>query len=310
MRASGSGSGGTTSTAARMPSGARSTVQVPPAAARRRDHASCSAGAPADPDQAAAPVEEPAPAGLPRSPRTRPGRPTGGPRRARPRRRARCAAARRRGSPARPRGWPASSRRRRRPARPRAGRGGSRRSGAKSSIRTTATAPCPASSGTRSAASAGRKAAPDTPYGEPSAADSSGHARPGVQHRQHEAAGQLRRRQHLQRDLGQHGERAVAAGQQLAQVEPGHVLQHPAAGADHLARAVDRAHAHDVVPHRAPGDPARPRQVGRHHAADRLRALRRPSSAGQVGRLGDQMLPALGQLGLELRQRWCRRGPR
>ena len=45
-----------------------------------------------------------------------------------------------------------------------------------------------------------------------------------------------RARQHLQRDLGDHAQRAVAARQQLAQVEPGDVLQHPPAGVDRPRR--------------------------------------------------------------------------
>ena len=79
-----------------------------------------------------------------------------------------------------------------------------------------------------------------------------------------------------------HAQRAVAAGQQLAEVEPGDVLQHAAAGVDHLARPVHRAHAQHVVAHGAPGDPARAGQVGRDHAAQRLRACSR--RAGRTGR--------------------------
>ena len=60
----------------------------------------------------------------------------------------------------------------------------------------------------------------------------------------------------------------MTAAEQFAEVQPGHVLEHTAAGADDLAGAVDGAHAHDVVAHRAPGDPAGSGQIGRDDPAD------------------------------------------
>ena len=86
----------------------------------------------------------------------------------------------------------------------------------------------------------------------------------------------------------------MAAGQQLAEIEPGDVLQHPPAGADDLARAVHRAHAHDVVAHGAPGDAARAGQIGRHHAAEGLRSPVAAEQGGEVRRLGDEMLAVFG----------------
>ena len=62
----------------------------------------------------------------------------------------------------------------------------------------------------------------------------------------------------------------MAAGEQLAEVETGDVLQHAAAGVDDLAASGDRPDAHDVVAHRAPGDAARAGQVGGDDAAECL----------------------------------------
>ena len=125
--------------------------------------------------------------------------------------------------------------------------------------------------GTRAAASAGSQAAPETPNGEPSAGRQRGHAGSGIETGQHQRAGRFRRGQHLQGDLGDHAERAVAAGEQLAQVEAGDVLQHAPAGTDDLGPSGHRADAQHVVAHRTPGDAARTGQVGGDDAAEGLR---------------------------------------
>ena len=61
----------------------------------------------------------------------------------------------------------------------------------------------------------------------------------------------FRRRQHLQRDLREHSQRAVRARHQLRQVIAGDVLHHLAAGHERLARAPTRPRcpAHDRAQH-------------------------------------------------------------
>ena len=54
-------------------------------------------------------------------------------------------------------------------------------------------------------------------------------------------------RHDLEGDLGQHRQRAVGAGEQLAQIVAGDVLDHPAAGLDLLAVAGDAVQAEQMV---------------------------------------------------------------
>ena len=102
----------------------------------------------------------------------------------------------------------------------------------------------------------------------------------------------LRARQHLEGHLGQRGERAVGAGHELGEVVAGDVLHHLAAGLEHLAAAVDRVEAEQVVARRPGLDPPRAGEVaGRRRrrssagapacrAARASRAARRRASAG------------------------------
>ena len=91
----------------------------------------------------------------------------------------------------------------------------------------------------------------------------------------------------------------MAAGEQLAQIEPGDVLQHASAGADCFAVSGHRADAQHVVAHRTPGDAARTGQVGGDDAAEGL-WFARAGDRREVGRLGDQVLAVLGERGLDL----------
>ena len=84
----------------------------------------------------------------------------------------------------------------------------------------------------------------------------------------------------------------MTAAEQLAQIQPGDVFQHPATGADDLPGAVDSADAQHVVAHGAPGDPARAGQVGGNGAANGAGGVR-AEQAAVIRRFGDQML-ALG----------------
>ena len=128
----------------------------------------------------------------------------------------------------------------------------------------------------------------------------------GLQAMQHQGAARFRGRQDLQGHLGDDPQGAVTAGEQLAQIESGHVLQHPSARMDHLAAPGHRAQAHDMVAHRPPGDPPRSRQIGRDDPADGLRCRRSRQHLRQVGRFADEILAVFRQRGLDLRQRRAR----
>ena len=91
----------------------------------------------------------------------------------------------------------------------------------------------------------------------------------------------------------------MAAGEQLAQVEPGDVLQHAAAGVDRFAVPGHRADAEHVVAHRTPGDAARAGEIGGDHAAESL-LFARAGRRREVGRFGDQVLAVLGERGFDL----------
>ena len=82
-------------------------------------------------------------------------------------------------------------------------------------------------------------------------------------------ASRLRHRQHLEGDLGEEAERAEGAGHELHEIEPGDVLHHPAAGLDHLAAAVDEAHADQANRGGAGLDAARAGDIAGRDAADR-----------------------------------------
>ena len=288
MRASGSGSGGTTSTAVRSDSGARISIQVPPAAVAAASTAACAASVAGagDPDQAAAPVEI-----APRTDRVRQRPQHGGPGRRthrNPPDRVGRLGRQRRQVAHRP---PHRARRRivedlaSSVAEVVAQPGGAigHRCGEILDAHQATERPKPASAGTR------RGRLRRQPRGGRDAVRRAKrrrqrrHARRRVQAGQHDRADRFRRRQHLQRDLGDDAQRAVAAGQQLAQVETGDVLQHAPAGVDHLAVPGDRADAQHVIAHRAPGDAPRAGQVGRDHAAQRLRLARAESAARSGG---------------------------
>ena len=79
----------------------------------------------------------------------------------------------------------------------------------------------------------------------------------------------LGRRQHLEGHLGHGGERAEAAGEQLAQIVAGDVLDHAPARLDQIAAPGHRLHAEEVVARGAGLDPARTGEIAGEHAADR-----------------------------------------
>ena len=92
----------------------------------------------------------------------------------------------------------------------------------------------------------------------------------------------LGRRQHLEGDVGEHGQRAPRAGHHLGQVVAGDVLDDAAARLERLAAAGNGMDAEDVVARRARLQPARAGEVGGEHAADgapaRLAAEKRQRS--------------------------------
>lgn len=87
----------------------------------------------------------------------------------------------------------------------------------------------------------------------------------------------------------------MAAGEQLAEIEPGDVLQHAAAGVDHLAASVDRPHSQDMIAHRTPGDAAWTGDIGSDRAAERL-----PRA---IVWFGDDVLTVLRERCLDLGER-------
>jgi hypothetical protein len=107
----------------------------------------------------------------------------------------------------------------------------------------------------------------------------------------------------LEGELAHHGERAVGAGQELAQVVAGDVLHHPPAGLDRLAVAGDASQAEEGVARRPGPDPPRAREVAGEHAPDRLPARLAAQDRAVVGGLEGQLLPALVERLLDLGQR-------
>ena len=91
-------------------------------------------------------------------------------------------------------------------------------------------------------------------------------------------ASRSRQRQALERDLGEHAERAQRAAHQSRDIEAGDVLHHPAAEAQVVAAAVEHAHAEHEVAHGAGIRPPRPRQA-------RTRPCRRAWRRREVRRL-------------------------
>ena len=111
----------------------------------------------------------------------------------------------------------------------------------------------------------------------------------------------LRHRLHAKRHLGDHRQRAVRSDQQLAQVQTGHILHHPATGLDHDPGPVDKAQAQDMIAARPDLNPARPRCPRRHDAPQRRGAVP-VQQAPQIGHLERQALPFTRQHGLDLGQ--------
>ncbi len=89
-----------------------------------------------------------------------------------------------------------------------------------------------------------------------------------IARRQFERAARLRRRKHLERDLGQHAEPAEAADHEFRHVETRGVLHHLAAHAQEAAGAVDEAHAEDEIPQPAETQPAGAVHAGGDGAAE------------------------------------------
>ena len=109
-----------------------------------------------------------------------------------------------------------------------------------------------------------------------------------------ERAAALGRGEDFQGDLGEDPERAVAAGEQLAEVQARDVLQHAPPGAKDFASAVDRSDAQDVVAGGAPSNAAGAREVRSDDASEGL-GFFGAEEGGDVGRLGDQVLAAFGE---------------
>ena len=86
----------------------------------------------------------------------------------------------------------------------------------------------------------------------------------------------------------------MTAGKQLAQVQPGDVLQHAAAGVDCFAVPGDRPNAKYMIAHRTPGDTTRTREVGGNDAAERL-LFARAGDRREVQWLRDDVLAMLGE---------------
>ena len=105
----------------------------------------------------------------------------------------------------------------------------------------------------------------------------------GGARRHDERSVELGRRRDAHRDLRQHRERAPRAREQLRQVVARDVLDDLAAGFERLAAARDGVKAQEVIARRAGRHAPRAREVGREHAADRLRRVPAPSSAPKSG---------------------------
>jgi FAD/FMN-containing dehydrogenase len=115
--------------------------------------------------------------------------------------------------------------------------------------------------------------------------------------------------QHLEGHLGHQRERAEAAGEQLAEVVAGDVLDHAAAGLDQVAAAGHRLHAEQVVARGAGLDAARAGEVAGERTADRAAAGRAAEQRAVVGGLEVEPLVVRGEARLDLGER-CAAGGR
>ncbi len=105
-----------------------------------------------------------------------------------------------------------------------------------------------------------------------------------------------RQRQHLERDIEQHAQRAERAAHQSRHVVAGDVLHHLAAESEQLAASVDAAHAeHEVARRTGIGTPRAGHRAGDSAAERRRRRAPR--------RLEAEHLPAGGQQRLDLGER-------
>ena len=168
------------------------------------------------------------------------------------------------------------------------------------SRRSSVAAPLPC--GRRLATAAGRCAAPETSAALPSArhmiATAAASSRPERQQR----ALMLRGRQYLDRHLGEGGQRAEAARQQLAEVVARDVLHHPPAGLEDLALAVDGERAQEMIARRSRLRAARAGEIAGQHAAQRPLPRRHPIERPQIRRLEGQHLTLGRQRLLDLGQ--------
>ena len=124
---------------------------------------------------------------------------------------------------------------------------------------------------------------------------------------QHQRRLGLRRRQHLEGHVGEHGERAPRAGHHLRQIVAGDVLDHPPAGLERLAPAGHGVDAEHMVARRTRLDAPRPGKIGGKHAADRAAARLAAEQRPVVHRLEGEFLAVLGKQLLDLGER--RAGP-
>jgi hypothetical protein len=120
--------------------------------------------------------------------------------------------------------------------------------------------------------------------------------------RQDQGRDLLLHRQHLEGHLGQQTESAPGSGHQLHEIETGDVLHHPSAGLDRLAAPVDEAHADQTVAGGTRIDAAGPGIVGRRHRAEG-RLAGRAEERAVIHRLEGQHLPTPGQQRLHLGER-------
>jgi|GEM_PF-3221901 len=143
-----------------------------------------------------------------------------------------------------------------------------------------------------------------------------------LRHREAQRRFGQRPRQHLQRQIEQHAERAERAGEQARDVVAGDVLHHRAAEAQDIGAAVEQRGAEHEVAHaaagRSEGGAPRPGQASGDGAAEGRRVLgciRRNRGltpifgvGAEVGRFEGEHLPALGEGGLEFGQRGAAAG--
>ncbi len=165
--------------------------------------------------------------------------------------------------------------------------------------------------GAREHAARGRRRQMRGAAGLVRAVEGAGHRRDGshiVETGEHERSRLLRRRQHLDADLGQHRERAVGARHQLREVVAGDVLHHATAGLELLAAAAHGVEAQEMIAGRALLYPARTREIAEQHAAEGLLLRRGAHQRTPVAGLEGQHLLGLGEQALDLRERRRRTG--